>query len=135
MFLYFIMGDLFLFVHITYFIPLSQILFPLATTYFSSIFMSLFSFCFVDLFFWFLGSDISEIPWYLLLSFCLISQRIIASRYIHDIGTWLWTVRCTWIAYIGYIVANEGDIFVPIMGWHRQLFSLLGIHFHASVCG
>ena len=26
------------------------------------------------------------------------------------------------------------NIFVPIIGWHRQLVSLLHIHFHSLVC-
>ena len=29
---------------------------------------------------------------------------------------------------------NVANIYVSIMGWHRQLFLLLGIHFHAFVC-
>ena len=90
---------LFLFIHITYFIPLPQTLFPLTNTGFFSVciwvcFHLVLLICFFD----FLTPDISEIPWYIPLSLCLISQSVVTAGSIHFVGTWLWTVGCTWIA-------------------------------------
>ena len=97
--------------------------------------MSLFSFCFLDLF-WFLGCRYKwERPRCLPWSFCLISWSTIAARSIHVVGTWLWTVRRHWIAPLWPCCCQcrWETLLAPRMGWHRQLFSLLEILFHAFV--
>lgn len=135
-FLYFITGGLFLFIHITYFILLPQTLSPVETTLFCSVFMSLFAFCFGDLLFQFLDSRYRRDN----MIFIIVSLLYFTEPNTLQIHACCWNMAVKFEMHLNrslmaMLLSRRWQFFSPRMGWHRQLFSLLGIHFLAFVCG